>query len=96
MFMKNEDIHLMIKMENVIGMNLDTIFGKKHTKTVTVDGLEITYYDFIDYINLIDRILNNKKKLSDKANAYNKAHPEKHRKYNRDYERRKKTLKGGA
>lgn len=80
----------MIKMENVIGMNIKTIFGKDHSKSVTVDGLEITYYDFIDYINLIDRVLNNKKKLSARANAYNKAHPDKHRKYNRDYARRKK------
>lgn len=95
MFLRNEDIHLMIKMENVIGMNNKHIFGEDGTKVVYVDGLEITYHDFIAYINLIDRILENKKKLSARANAYNKAHPEKHRKYNKEYERRKRNKKGG-
>ena len=90
MFLKNEDIHLLIKMENVIGMNEKTIFGKKKDKTIWIDGMEITFDDFVSYINLIDRILQNKKKLSDKSNAYNKAHPEKHRQYNREYERRKR------
>lgn len=93
MFVKNNDIHLMIKMENIIGINSKNIFGENHSKTVAVDGMEITYYDFIDYINLIDRILNNKKKLSDRANAYNKAHPDKHREHNKNYARRKKQLK---
>jgi len=93
MFIKNEDIHTMIKMENVIGMHSNIIFGKDHRKTISVDGLEITFDDFITYINLINRILENKKKLSDKSNAYNKAHPEKHRKHNRDYERRKRKNK---
>lgn len=95
MFLRNEDIHLMIKMENVIGVNNKRIFGEDGTKVVCVDGLEITYHDFIAYLNLIERILENKKKLSDKANAYNKAHPEKHRKHSRDYERRKRNKKGG-
>lgn len=95
MFLKNEDIHLMIKMENVIGMNKNHIFGKDGTKVVHVDGLEITYHDFIAYLNLIERILENKKKLSTRSNAYNKAHPEKHREYNREYERRKRNKKGG-
>ena len=95
MFLKNEDIHLMIKMENVIGMNKNRIFGKDGTKTVYVDGLEINYHDFIAYLNLIDRILENKKKLSAKSNAYNKAHPEKHREINRRYEERKRNKKGG-
>ena len=96
MFIKNEDIHLMIKMENVIGMNKNHIFGKDGTKVVYVDGLEITYHDFIAYLNLIERILENKKKLSARANAYNKAHSEKHREYNREYwKRRQRTKKGG-
>ena len=93
MFLRNEDIHLMIKMENVIGMNNKYIFGEDGTKVVYVDGLEITYHDFIAYLNLIERILENKKKLSAKSNAYNKAHPEKHREYNKEYERRKRNKK---
>lgn len=90
MFMRNEDIHLMIKIENIIGMNEKAIFGKKKTKSIEVDGMKITYYDFIDYINLIDRILNNKKKLAERSNAYNKAHPEKHRQLQREYLKRHK------
>lgn len=92
--MKNEDIHLMIMMENLIGVNEKAIFGRNKRKSVWVDGIEITFDDFVSYINLIDRILKNKKALSDKSNAYNKAHPEKHREYNREYEKRKK-VKGG-
>lgn len=95
MFLRNEDIHLMIKMENVIGVNNKYIFGEDGTKVVCVDGLEITYHDFIAYLDLIERILENKKKLSARSNAYNKAHPEKHRKHSRDYERRKRNKKGG-
>lgn len=95
MFLKNEDIHLMIKMENIIGINEKTIFGKKKDKTICIDGTKITFDDFVSYINLIDRILQNKKKLSARSNAYNKAHPEKHRAYNREYERRKRNKKGG-
>lgn len=93
MFLKNEDIHLMIKMENVIGINSKRIFGKNGTKTICTDGLEITYHDFIAYLNLIERILENKKKLSAQANAYNKSHPEKHREINKRYNERKKKKK---
>lgn len=32
-------------------------------------------------------------KASEKTNAWNKAHPEQHRKYNRDYAKRKKEAK---
>ena len=34
-------------------------------------------------------------KASEKANAWNKANPEKHRKHSRDYEKRKRNSKGG-
>ena len=34
-------------------------------------------------------------KASEKANAYNKAHPEKHTEINRRYEKRKRNKKGG-
>ena len=93
MFLKNDDIHLMIKMENIIGLNEKTIFGEDKSKKIWTDGMEITFDDFISYINLIDRILNNKKVLSDKSNAYNKAHTEKHRQHSKEYARRKKLRK---
>lgn len=88
MFLKNEDIHLLIKMENIIGMNEKTIFGKKKDKAIWIDGMEITFDDFVSYINLIDRILQNKKKLAERSNAYNKAHPEKHRQLQKEYLKR--------
>ena len=54
----------------------------------------------------IDNIINNLEDLyrsqamkkiaaSEKSNAWNKAHPDKHSKHNRDYEKRKR-LKGGG
>ena len=70
-------------------MNEKVIFGEKKTKAIEVDGMKITYYDFIDYINLIDRILDNKKKLSERSNAYNKAHPERHRQLTRESAKRR-------
>lgn len=88
--LKNEDINILIKMENLIGTNEKLIFGENKDKSIIVNKTEIAYNDFITYINLIDKIIADKKKAADRANAYNKAHPEKHRKYNREYERRKR------
>ena len=93
MFIKNEDINTLIKMENLIGINEKLIFGESKDKSITVNKTEIAYDDFITFINLIDKMITNKKKLADKSNAYNKAHPEKHRQHNKDYARRKKLRK---
>lgn len=79
MFLKNDDIHLMIKMENIIGLNEKTIFGEDKSKKIWTDGMEITFDDFISYINLIDRILNNKKYY-----PINPTHTTKHTQKNTD------------
>lgn len=91
--MKSKDIDTLIKMENLIGMNEKLIFGESKDKSVIVNETEITYDDFITYINLIDKIFADRKKLADKSNAYNKAHPEKHRQHSKDYARRKRLRK---
>lgn len=60
MFIKDKDLNTMIKMENLIGMNAKRIFGRKKNKTTKIDNYEITFEDFIDYINLIERVIQNK------------------------------------
>lgn len=60
MFVKDKDLNTMIKMENLIGMNAKRIFGRKKNKTTKIDNYKITFEDFIDYINLIERIIQNK------------------------------------
>lgn len=82
MFIKNEDLQLMTKIENLIGMNERRLFGKDKSKVLTYtiygDPVTITHDDFISYINLIERLIQNKKALSNRSNAYNKANKEYH------------------
>ena len=66
------------------------------------DFIEKTGIDLIDIQHSIRNLITihtqetlKHLKASGKANAWNKANPEKHRKHSRDYERRKKALKGG-
>lgn len=84
MILKNEDIELMIKMENLIGMNEKKLFGKNGDKKCIVkwyDDTEtiITKDDFLDYMCLVERVIREKKKASEKSNKYNKEHKEYHR-----------------
>jgi len=84
MVLKNEDINLLIKMENLIGMNEKKLFGKNNNKKCTVnwhDGTQtiIDRGDFSDFLALIERALQDKQKASDKANEFNKANKEYHR-----------------
>lgn len=84
MVLKNEDINLLIKMENLIGHNKKYLFGedgdKKHNiKYHNENKIVITEDDFIDFMALIERALQDKQKASDKANKFNKANKEYHR-----------------
>jgi len=84
MVLKNEDINLLIKMENLIGMNEKRLFGKNKDKKCTVnwyDGTTTTvdFDDFTSFMNLVERALQDKQKASDKANKFNKANKEYHR-----------------
>lgn len=82
--LKNKEIELLIKMENLIGCNEKILFDNNKT--------EVTKSDFIDFMNLIESEIQTKRKQAEKANAYNKAHKEKHAKYNKEYYHRKKAL----
>lgn len=68
----------LIKMENLIGLNEKYLF-KKPTKITTPDGeYTITKDDFIDFMNLIERHLQIRKQMNEKANNFNKSHREYH------------------
>lgn len=66
------------------------------------DFIEKTGIDLIDIQHSIRNLITihtqetlKHLKASEKANAWNKAHPEQHRKHSRDYERRKKPIERG-
>lgn len=66
MILKNEDINLLIKMENLIGINEKKIFGRNKNKECMVDWYDgtqtiITIEDFADFMELIERALQDKK-----------------------------------
>lgn len=84
MVLKNEDINLLIKMENLIGMNEKRLFGKNKDKKCTVNWYDSTtttidFNDFVSFINLVERALQDKQKANDRANKFNKANKEYHR-----------------
>lgn len=77
--LKNEEIQLLIKMENVIGLHLEEIFGKNRDKLVEVGTQQICYDDFISYLNLIEKCVRVKKERARKQNERNKNDMEYHR-----------------
>lgn len=98
MMLKNEDINLLIKMENLIGINEKKIFGRNKNKKCIVnwyDGTQIiiTIQDFADFMALIERALQDKKIASKKVAQYHKDNAEKHREYNREWARKKQAIK---
>lgn len=103
MVLKNEDINLLIKMENLIGMNEKRLFGRNKDKKCVVnwyDGTQtiITIEDFADFMALIERAMKDKQAASDKVAQYHKDNAEKHREYNREwarknYQKKKKEVK---
>lgn len=71
MFINNDELDLMIKIENLVGCNLSLLFPdnepfkiKEYDGTYTI----ITRDDFNDYWNLIERLIN-KKKIRNKRQA---------------------------
>lgn len=95
--LKNEDLKQISKAQTLLGMiwayaiELDS--NELYEKTgVTTKDLN----DCMRALNHIHTVETLKHlKASEKANAYNKAHPEKHREINRRYEERKRNKKGG-
>lgn len=103
MMLKNKDINLLIKMENLIGINEKKIFGRNKNKECIVDWYDgtqtiVTREDFADFMALIERAIQDKKDASKKVAQYHKDNAERHREYNREWARKKakrKELKNG-
>lgn len=82
--LKNNEIELLIKMENLIGKYSIVIFGEDKDKVHHMkfyDGTEydISNDDFIDFWNLIERCIQAKKERARKQNERNKKDMEYHR-----------------
>lgn len=98
MMLKNEDINLLIKMENLIGINEKKIFGRNKNKECIVDWYDgtqtiITIEDFANFMELIERALQDKRNASKKVAQYHKDNAEKHREYNREWARKRAKMK---
>ena len=75
--MTNKDIDLLIKMENLIGANKSKLFGKNYDKKTIISygdnkKIVITSEDFSDFINLVERVITDKRNSVDRANNFNK------------------------
>lgn len=70
--LKNNEIELLIKMENVIGLHSKDIFGKNKDNVVEVGTYTISYEDFISFMNLIEKCVQAKKERARKQNERNK------------------------
>ena len=57
MLVDEKDIELLVKMENVIGMNEKKIFGRKGNKVVKFGDTIIRYDDFHSYMNFVERVI---------------------------------------
>lgn len=69
MYINNDELDLMIKIENLVGCNLSLLFPdnepfkiKEYDGTYTI----ITKDDFIDYWNVIERLITKKKKRNER------------------------------
>lgn len=86
MFVKKEDLNIMIKMENIIGMHEKIFWGKNKDKPYIMkiygETYEITYDDFISFMNIIQKEIENANKRSAKCNEY---HKNKGKEYHRIY-----------
>ena len=95
--LKNEDLKQISKAQTLLGMiwayaiELDNNELYEKTGVTTKDISECM--KALNHIHTVETLKH--LKASEKANAWNKANPEKHRKHSRDYERRKRNMKGG-
>ena len=77
MVLKNKDINLLIKMENLIGMNEKTLFGEDNNKKCIVNWYDgtttvVDKNDFLNFMALIERALKDKQEMASVANNYKK------------------------
>ena len=65
MLVDEKDIELLIKMENVIGMNEKKIFGRKKNKVVKFGDTKISFDDFNAYMNFVEKVIVNYQKAKE-------------------------------
>ena len=93
--LKNEDLKQISKAQTLLCMiwqysiDSDELYEKTGITTRDIHSCMRA----LSHIHTVETLKH--LKASEKANAWNKANPEKHRKHNRDYERKKKNKKGG-
>ena len=93
LYFSKEKIDTLIKMENLIMKNSDTIFGKKKNKITKVkwfDGVitTINYNDYMNFNNIIEQLINLHAKNIKKQVEYKKNR----RKIDKMYGRSKKEI----
>lgn len=93
--LKNEDLKQISKAQTLLcviwqySIDSDELYEKTGITTKDIHDC----MKALSHIHTVETLKH--LKASEKTNAWNKANPEKHRKHSRDYERRKKALKGG-
>ena len=69
MYINNNELYLMIKIENLVGCNLSLLFPNDEPfKMKNFDGTytTLTKEEFTEYWNLIERLINKKKKRNER------------------------------
>ena len=69
MYINNNELYLMIKIENLVGCNLSLLFPNDEPfKMKNFDGTYtvLTKEEFTEYWNLIERLINAKKKRNER------------------------------
>ena len=77
--LRNDEIELLIKMENVIGLHSGEIFGTDKSNVIEVGTQKISYDDFTSFINFIEKCVQAKKERARKQNERNRNDMEYHR-----------------
>lgn len=93
LYFSKEKIDTLIKMENLIMKNSDTIFGKKKNKITKVKWFDgaittINYNDYMNFNNIIEQLINLHAKNIKKQVEYKKNR----RKIDKMYGRSKKEI----
>lgn len=77
--LRNDEIELLIKMENVIGLHSTEIFGTNKSNVIEIGTQKISYDDFTSFINFIEKCVQAKKERARKQNERNRNDMEYHR-----------------
>ena len=95
--LKNEDLRQIRKAQTLLGMIWAYAIDQDNNELYEKTG--VTTKDLNDSMKALNHIHTQETmkhlNANEKANAWNKANPEKHRKHSREYERRKRNNKGG-